>query len=54
MLTLILLVIHIVKEAVQLAAEGWEYFKSIANLADLLAYSLVIICQGYYWLTGRN
>ena len=54
LLTLILLVIHIVKEIIQIVAEGKEYIKSVANLADLVAYILVIICQCYYWNTGSN
>ena len=43
-----------IKEIMKIVAEGWDYFKSIANLADLFAYGLVIVCQWYYWRTGRN
>ena len=33
--------------------EGREYFTSAENISDLLAYTLVSICQFYYFRTGK-
>ena len=35
-------------------AEGKSYFESFANVTDVIAYVLVIICQYYFWRTGDN
>ena len=52
--TLILLTIHIIKEIVQLFAEGWSYFLGLANIAELIAYGFLTVCQWYYLRFGRN
>ena len=41
---LVLLIVQILKVILQVLAEGKAYFESFANLTDVFAYVLVIIC----------
>ena len=61
-LTMMFLVINILKELGQMATEGKKYFlnsegksylPNFENISDLIIYVLVIICQYFYWCTGR-
>ena len=53
-LTAILLVVNILKEIGQVITEGKSYFTDFENLTDLTIYVLVIICQYFYWFTGKR
>ena len=61
-LSVVLLALNILKEILQMITEGKQYFIytegkqlfiSAENIADLIAYTLVSICQCYYFFTGQ-